>query len=507
LALNRQWLVAGARPIAAWYDSPTDRAVLILLALCVAVWTAFQVVAYTGTDLHPDVVEVFAWGQHPYFGYHKHPPLGALMAAAWFAIFPVTDWSAHLMAMSNGALALFCVDLIARRYVTGDKRLLLLLLLLLTPIYQFHAVRFGSNQTLLPTWPLATYCFLRAYESRGTLWGAAAGAAAALAMLGKYFSIYLVGALVVAALVHPARWRYLRSPSPWASIIVGLLLLAPHIRWLVAAGFQPFDYAVLVHGHASFLQGAIATVGYVFGSIGYLIIPIAALMLAARPNPMTVARALWPSNPDHRMLAVILYGVIVLPVVTAPFGGMMLTSIWVVQGLYLLPLLLLLPEDVTPTRPAAIGVTMAVVAITAVLLLVSPLLAWFKFVQGSPQMRLHYRQAALELTQAWHAVTPSRLAIVMGDQDFAFAVTFYSPDRPDSGSSFDLRTAPWVTRERLAREGFAVVCRSAGCVTQAMQLAAGHPGAHKVEVDIVPRLFGLAGAPERFVFVLAPPRP
>src|SRR5450631_4489333 len=173
--------VPGQRWIEGWLDSP--RAVPIFLLLFVAVWTLFQTISYLPTSLHPDVVEVYGWSQHPAPGYQKHPPLGAMMAGAWFTLLPTSDWAAHLLAMTNAALALFFVDLIARRYLSGDKRLMVLLLLMLTPLYQFLSARFASNQVLLSTWPLAVYCFIRAFESRGVLWSLAAGAGAALAML------------------------------------------------------------------------------------------------------------------------------------------------------------------------------------------------------------------------------------------------------------------------------------------------------------------------------------
>src|SRR5262249_4476676 len=147
--------------------------------------------------LHPDLIEVFAWSQHPSAGYAKHPPLAGLIAAAWFAVFPAADWSFHLLAMVNAAIGLYAVDLIARRYVDGDKRLLVLLLLLCLPFYQFHAQRFSTNQTLLSTWPIATYCFLRSFGSRALAWSAAAGATAALAMLGKYYSAFLIAGFVI----------------------------------------------------------------------------------------------------------------------------------------------------------------------------------------------------------------------------------------------------------------------------------------------------------------------
>ena len=92
------------------------------------------------------------------------------MAAAWFSVFPPTDWTFHLLAMANAAAGLFATDRIARTYLDGDKRIAVLLLLLLTPFYQFFGQRFGANQTLLSTWPIATYCFLRAFETRGLAW-------------------------------------------------------------------------------------------------------------------------------------------------------------------------------------------------------------------------------------------------------------------------------------------------------------------------------------------------
>ncbi|NSM56029.1 glycosyltransferase family 39 protein, partial [Serratia marcescens] len=78
---------------------------------------------------------------------------------------PLTDWSLQLMAMVNAAVALWAVDLISRRFVRGEKRVIVLLLLMLLPVYQFHAQRFNANTVLLASWPLATYCFLRAFEA------------------------------------------------------------------------------------------------------------------------------------------------------------------------------------------------------------------------------------------------------------------------------------------------------------------------------------------------------
>src|SRR2546430_7894485 len=154
------------------------------------------------------------------------------LARAWTSIFPLTNWSFQLMALTSWAVALWAVDLISRRFVRGDKRIVVLLLLMLLPTYQFHAQRFNANTVLLATWPIATYCFLRSFETRQIVWAVAAGAAAALAMLGKYYSVFLIGGFVFAAICHPQRRAYFGSFAPWVSTVTGFSPSGPTFPWI-----------------------------------------------------------------------------------------------------------------------------------------------------------------------------------------------------------------------------------------------------------------------------------
>ena len=489
----------------AWY-ARTD-AVLILLVVFVAIWTAFQIASYWPIGLHPDALESFAWSRHPSAGYYKHPPLQAFMTAAWFAVMPATDWSFHLLCQVNAALGLWLVYLIACRFMDGDKRLLVLLLLMLTPFYQFNAQRFATNQTLLSAWPLATYCFLRAFETRAIAWSAAAGAAAALAMLGKYFSIYLVAGLVAAALVHKRRFDYLKSPSPWVSMAAGLALLAPHAYWLATTGYQPFGYALAVHGNMS-LAGALRWAGeYLVGGIGYMVLPVVAYALAVRPDRATLRDALWPADPDRRMLAVILYVALLLPVLVAPVMRTKLVPLWTMQTWFLLPILLLASPTAEFPRRDARHVALAVAGLSLAVLVAAPALAWMKHVQGTNEGRAYYRDVARAVNRLWHEATGTRLKIVAGDLDLGVAVTFYGADRPDFVPRFDVGNAPWVTRERMQREGFAIVCKLAddGCVREAALQSGQRADAQQGEIEVTPRFLGRPAAPRRFLVVIVPP--
>src|ERR1700716_2004406 len=232
------------RPFLNWLDGiEAGWAVPLLLIGFIAVWQAFLATAYFSGDLHPDVLETWTLGRRIEWGYSKHPPLMGWVARAWTSVFPLTNWRFQLMALTNAAIALWAVDLISRRFVKGDKRVIVLLLLMMLPIYQLHAQRFNANAVLLATWPIATYCFLRSFATREIRWAIAAGATAALARLGKYYSVFLIGSFVAAAICHPQRRAYFTSWAPWVFTFVGFAALGPHLHWLALTGAMTFTYA------------------------------------------------------------------------------------------------------------------------------------------------------------------------------------------------------------------------------------------------------------------------
>src|ERR1700716_1207962 len=190
------------RPFLNWLDGiEAGWAVPLLLIGFIAVWQAFLATAYFSGDLHPDVLETWTLGCRIEWGYSKHPPLMGWVARAWTSVFPLSNWSFQLLAVTNSAIALWAVDLITRHFARGDKRIVVLLLLMLLPAYQFHAQRFNANAVLLAAWPIAT------------------GATAALAMLGKYYSVFLITSFLLAAMCHPQRRAYFGSWAPWVSAL------------------------------------------------------------------------------------------------------------------------------------------------------------------------------------------------------------------------------------------------------------------------------------------------
>ncbi|MFB9262414.1 glycosyltransferase family 39 protein [Bradyrhizobium erythrophlei] len=499
------------RPFIAWLDGiEKGWAVPLLLALFVAVWTAYLVIAYLGAALHPDVLETWTLGRRLEWGYPKHPPLMGWVARAWTSVFPLADWSLQLMAMVNAAVALWAVDLISRRFVAGEKRVIVLLLLMLLPVYQFHAQRFNANTVLLAIWPLATYCFLRAFEApRRIGWAIAAGVACAVAMLGKYYSIFLVASFVFAATVHPDRRRYLLSASPWISTAAGLLTLGPHLHWLATTGATPFDYALAHAGtdHATALREVLYFIGGLIAAAGIAAVTwvfIAGERLARLPQDFrNLQPGLW-------LLSLVAIGTILFPAAVSLAVGTDLPSLWAVQGLFLLIVPIVCGTSYPIERFYAVNLTVMVAGIALLAVVAAaPLHALYRHAYGYEEGRGFYRSAAHELTTRWHDRTGIPLAAVSGDDALAFAAAFYSPDHPRCVRPLaDQHTWSFFPRKIRLDRGWAALCFAdqPDCLNWMERTTARASDFVRSEFDARSTLLGKVGQTRRVVMLIVPPR-
>jgi hypothetical protein len=339
-------------------------------------------------------------------------------------------------------------------------------------------------------------------------------------MLAKYYSVYLIAGFVIATFMHRDRWVYLKSSSPWVSTLAGFLLLAPHIHWLATTGFQPFDFALREHTGSSVGQAFWKAALYAIQGIAYVVLPVAAFWLATRPRFRTLVMSLRSPQADLRMLAVLLWAPLILPFVTAPLMGAELTPLWTMQGWFLLPILLLAPSDVLLSRTAAIRVGSGLLIATVALLLVAPAIALLRHHSSDTsllrveQYRGTEQAVARRLTAIWHQATGRPLTIVAGWWNLPpYAVTFYSPDHPDSVVAyphtvpgFDLSKSPWVTTDRLRREGWLAVCpaRDDECLTRTRHFAAGRQ-LKLIDFEIVTTFWRQSREPASYIALLAPP--
>jgi hypothetical protein len=499
-------------------DSLTDparreRSVAAALLCYVALWTLYGTLAKASQDIHVDMSEQFALARELALGYPKHPPLTMAVVRAWFAVFPAADWAYYLLAMANIGLTLWIVWRLMARFVDGEKRVVGLALLTWVPFFNFHALKFNVNTVLMPLWAATTLWFLRSFETRRPLDAALAGLAAAASMYGKYWSVFLLIGLGLAALADPRRAAYFRSAAPWVTVAVGALALAPHAAWLVANDFAPFSYAVVVHGASSLVSTLGAVGGYLAGSVGYVAIPLIIVYFAARPVGATVRDMAWPAQPQRRLAALAFWAVLLTPALVAPFTGVRLTSLWTMSAWTLLPVMLLSSPLVMISRRDALGILTLAAAFPVAVVVAAPAIGFAIHSSEPPPGTAQSSLLAEPVERVWRETTNQPLRLFGGYEEFTDAAPFYMPSQPFAVHVLDGVAVSQALEARIGRDGIALVCPTRSperpttglCIDRAVARARCSLPGMQVEVEVFRRYLGVGGKRARYLIITIPP--
>jgi hypothetical protein len=398
------------------------------------------------------------------------------------------------------SIALWFAWRIFADYLDAEKRVIGLALLMLVPFFHFHALKFNVNTVMMPFWAATAYWFLRSYETRSKLYAALAGIGAAGCMLGKYWSIFLLIGLVLAALIDRRRLQYFFSAAPWITVVSGAIVLAPHIIWLVQNDFAPFSYAMTIHGAKPLSATVIGALGYLAGSIGYAAIPVLVVLIAAWPTRATLIDMVWPQDDRRRMAALAFWLPFLLPAVGAVASGTEITSLWSMPAWTLLPVLLLSSPDVLVRAVDTQRVLLAAIIVPLVMLVASPAIAVMVHRNGPPPAAAQGQLLAAQVERIWTQQTLQPLRFVGGDADIAYSVAAYAYDRPLS-----LPGMPAPDPAKLKRHGMVLICfaEETNCVNTSR---AQNPDGGIMTTEIWRPYWGITGKPQRYSIVIVPPQ-
>jgi hypothetical protein len=483
----------------------SERAMLWLLAGYTAAWSLYGAIAKSSQDLHFDIGEMFAWSHQVGLSAPTHPPLGAWLTRAWFAVMPRQDWAFYLFGILTAAVTLLIAWRLAGRYLAPDKRVLGLALLSLLPFYNFHALKFNASSVLMPFWAATTFCFLLSFETRRAGWAALAGFAAGASMLGKYWSIFLLAGLGLAALLDPRRAAYFRSGAPWLTIAAGAAVLAPHLFFIATHGLSTVDFAFTSHA-TTLARAAAGSLYFLLSVLGYIAAPIVLGALATLPSLAAIKDTLWPAAAERRLALIAFIAPLLLAALVAIAARADLDPLWSMSAMTLLPVVLFSSPLVTVNRAAAIHILALAIVFPLLMVAASPVIAFVIHRQGVPNYASHYRLIAQATEQAWRANTDKPLRIVGGNRPVVDGSNFYFLKPPATFVVTEPARTPWVNQARIAREGIAIVCPRVepGCLRELDAYVARYGG--KVQdVTLARQFFGTPDTPLDYQIAIIPP--
>jgi 4-amino-4-deoxy-L-arabinose transferase-like glycosyltransferase len=466
------WLVACASDPKAGF-----RLVIGFALLHAVLWTFILVNLKAAQDVHMDVAEAFAWGQKPQLGYGKHPPLAGWVAGLWFKLFPVTDWATYALAMTTLGCGLVICWLIALRVVDRRRAFFVVAMLALYPIFNFKGFKYNPDLLQLVTLPLVVLAYLNAFEKRSVRSGLWLGLAGALALMTKYWVLTMIGAVGIAALVHPERLKFLGSPAPWVAIATVVIAMIPHLVWLKEVDFVPLTYAGDVYGLSSRAQSAQLVLGYVGHNLALLLVPVALAALALvlvppwwtslKRHPLAPLTRAWSRGANSGVNTSQALNIWIIQVVVAigpPLGGMLfavyMKTDWGISLFFLTPLSLVAIPSLRLQRRALFNIASIWLVATVAALVFSPAIAVREMAEN-PNGAASYgarSQLARELTEAWRARFHSRWAVVAGTTEVGEPMTFYSPDHPAPFTPGEIWSSGLTSLEEARRLGFIGIC-------------------------------------------------
>jgi 4-amino-4-deoxy-L-arabinose transferase-like glycosyltransferase len=451
-----------------WIERRPQAAFAAFLALHFTVWTALPTLLYANLPL--DLIEALTYGREWQLGYDKLPPLPWWLVEIMHRLFG-TDAAYYALAQAVVIVAFAAVWATARPLVGAAGALIAVLIIDGMHYFQYTAVKFNHDVIQLPFWALAGYAFHAALK-RGRIghWlllGCAIGAA----LWAKYFVVVLAVPYALFLLLDREARRRLATPGPWLALAVALIVMAPHIVWLVQTDFLPFAYA---SARAAPLRGWFDHIVHpaVFaGSQIFFVLPsffIAAALLWPRPKepaPCPHPQAGEGSEGvsadafDRRIITLLAFGPgAAMIALTAASGrgtfAMWGYPLWLFLGVWIV---LVVRSTLDADRIMRVVAAWATVfALFAVVFIVN--------YSVLPAIDHRYRavffpgdKLGAELTQHFHAATGQPLRYVIGSMWDGGNLAHYSPDQPQVLIDGLPRRAPWIDLADLRAKGAVVV--------------------------------------------------
>jgi 4-amino-4-deoxy-L-arabinose transferase-like glycosyltransferase len=432
--------------------------VAAVVVLLVVVWTVTPALINSAPPL--DVVESYMWGREWVLATYKHPAMPSwVLEASRLLAGGAVGWPAYLASQLFIATT-FALVFVFGRDIMGSRRAATgVLLLAALPAYTWLSPEFNHNIAMLPFWAGVVIALWRAVERGSTAWWIAVGALAAAGLYAKFTTAtLLVAATGWIAWDQKAR-RSLATPGPWLGLAVFAVIAAPLAIWLVEHRYAPLAYASerAKLGLDPHLQP------FLWGSMANFLAVVVGLWVAGlltRRQGTGGSRSSMIDPRALRFMGVLLFGPLLLTLVVATASGSGLRSAWSnsmfnLVGVFAIGLLSERADEAALKRLMRFVVALVVLFPLGYAAVSSPILY-----TPSKLPRVQWPQAEIanRFQSIWSTATGGLpLRIVTGRNWVAGLVGLTAPAEPSILNSGRLDWSPWVSQERIDREGMLIV--------------------------------------------------
>jgi len=220
-----------------------SKALFLFLFFHLFIWTLVPTISNTNLPL--DTIEALAWGSNLDWGFNKHPPFSAFAVEVFYQFFGSQDWSYYLLSQIFVITAFFVVFKFANEFF-DNLNFAFFSVLLLEGIYFFNYTtpEFNVNVSQLPFWTLSVYFSWRCLKFNKSLDYAFLGLFLGLGILSKYLFLYLVIGIKLLFIYSILKRKKIKIKNFFVTGIIALLVIFPHLIWLIENNFASITYGL-----------------------------------------------------------------------------------------------------------------------------------------------------------------------------------------------------------------------------------------------------------------------
>jgi hypothetical protein len=191
-----------------------------------------------------DVVELYFLADQWVLSSGKQPMLSAWYLQLIRLITSDAGLAPYLATESCVLAMLWGIWQLSREYLKDEKTALLLILAAANYRYlNIGNLIFNPNTVVTLCWIMAVlFCYRALRYNRLTDW-ATVGFWLGLGFHGKYTISMLVLAILLFMFFNRHARRFWKTPGPYLTIIIAIIIFLPHLIWLIQNDFPTFNYA------------------------------------------------------------------------------------------------------------------------------------------------------------------------------------------------------------------------------------------------------------------------
>tara|TARA_B110000259_G_scaffold143939_1_gene162106 strand:+ start:248 stop:1621 length:1374 start_codon:yes stop_codon:yes gene_type:complete len=235
------------------------------------IWTL--VPFFSNKNLPLDVIEALAWGTNLNWGWDKHPPLSVFFPEIFYQLFGNQDWAYYLLSQIFIIFSFVAIFKLAKEFLKNEIYALISVFLLEgIYFYNFTTPEFNVNVCQIPFWSLTVYYSWQSFKNNKMHNWILLGFFAGLGVLSKYLFVYLLIGIKLFFIYYLKKNRQF-SFKYFIPIIIFLLVLSPHLKWLIDNDYKTIAYGLKRTSleNSALLNHFIYPLKFIFKQIGTLL--------------------------------------------------------------------------------------------------------------------------------------------------------------------------------------------------------------------------------------------